>query len=59
MFLSAAFTFILYALVFFRMRGNIVVNGWYMRFRINRNDGWRGRDFAGDSALTVARQMLW
>jgi hypothetical protein len=58
MFVSATFTFILYTLVFLRMRGNIVVNGWYMRFRLNKDGDWRGRDFAGDSALAVARQML-
>jgi hypothetical protein len=58
MFVSATFAFILYSLVFLRMRGNIVVDGWYIRFRLNRNGDWRGRDFAGDSALSVARQML-
>lgn len=58
MFMSAGFAFVFYSLVFLRMRGNIVVSGWYMRFRFNRNSHWRGRDFAGDSAVAVARQML-
>lgn len=58
MFISAFVSFILYSLVFLRMRGNIVVNGWYMRFRFARNEDWRGRDFAGDSALAIAKQML-
>lgn len=58
MFISAIGSMILYSLVFFRMRGNIVVNGWYIRFR-RAEDNWRGRDFApGDSALTIAKQML-
>lgn len=58
-FISAFLSFILYTLVFLRMRGNIVVNGWYIRFRLAKNEDWRGRDFApGNAALSIARQML-
>jgi len=58
MFLSAILSFILYTLVFLRMRGNIVVNGLYIRFRLVKNENWRGRLFAQSYALKVARKML-
>src|SRR5258708_37448637 len=58
MFLSAILSFILYALVFLRMRGNIVVDGLYIRFRLAKNENWRGRLFAQNYALGIARQML-
>ncbi|KAF9647845.1 hypothetical protein BDM02DRAFT_3079599, partial [Thelephora ganbajun] len=58
MFLSAVLSFILYTLVFLRMRGNIVVSGFYIRFRLAKNENWRGRLFAQSYALKIARQML-
>ena len=58
MFLSAILSFILYTLVFLRMRGSIVVNGLYIRFRLAKNENWRGRVFAQSYALRIARQML-
>jgi hypothetical protein len=61
MFMSALFSFILYTLVFFRLRGNIVVSGWYVVFRkanTNKNASWRGRDFADNQAMAIAKQML-
>jgi len=60
LFLSASLSFILYTLVFFRLRGNIVVTGWHVRFRMLGKDesGWRGRERANSSALSVARQMI-
>ena len=60
MFLSAFLSFVLYALVFFRLRGNIVVSGWHVRFRMLEEDesGWRGREHASSRALSVAKQML-
>jgi len=58
MFLSAILSFILYTLVFLRMRGNVVVNGLYIRFRFAKNEDWRGRLFAQNYALKIARQML-
>jgi len=58
MFLSAVLSFVLYTLVFLRMRGNIVVNGLYIRFRLAKNKNWRGRLFAQSYALKIARQML-
>ena len=58
MFLSAILSFILYTLVFLRMRGNVVVNGLHIRFRLAKNENWRGRLFAQSYALKIARQML-
>ena len=61
--MSAGFSFILYSLVFLRLRGNIVVSGWYIAFRKankSKNASWRGRDFADNQMMTIARQMmLW
>jgi hypothetical protein len=61
MFMSAGFSFILYSLVFLRLRGNIVVSGWYIAFRKankSKNASWRGRDFADNQMMTIARQMM-
>jgi len=58
MFLSAILSFILYTLVFLRMRGNLVVNGLHVRFRFAKNEDWRGRLFAQNYALKIAKQML-
>jgi hypothetical protein len=60
LFLSASLSFILYTLVFFRLRGNIVVTGWHVRFRMLEKDesGWRGRDHANSHALGLAKQMI-
>ena len=60
LFLSAFLSFILYALVFFRLRGNIVVTGWHVRFRMLEKDesGWRGREHADSRSLSIAKQMI-
>lgn len=58
MFLSAILSFILYTLVFLRMRGNIVVNGLHIRFRLAKSESLRGRLYAQSYALKIARQML-
>lgn len=61
MFLAAFVSFILYILIFLRLRGNVVRNGWRIRFRRTSEAGtanWRGRKFADDQAMRIARQML-
>jgi len=61
MFMSSTFSFILYLLVFLRLRGNIVLSGWYIAFRTvnkSKNAIWRGRNFADDHMMTIARQMM-
>jgi hypothetical protein len=61
MFLAAFFSFVLYTLVFLRLRGNVVPNGWLLSFRRTSEAGtatWRGGKFADDQAMAIARQML-
>jgi len=61
MFGSVTFSFILYTLVFLRLRGNIVLSGWYIAFRWankSQNAIWRGRNFADNQLLMIARQMM-
>ncbi|KAF9467336.1 hypothetical protein BDZ94DRAFT_1211129 [Collybia nuda] len=61
MFLAAFISFVLYVLIFLRLRGNVVRSGWRIRFRRTNETGtanWRGRKFADDQAMAIARQML-
>ncbi|KAJ6529626.1 hypothetical protein B0H19DRAFT_1332690 [Mycena capillaripes] len=54
MFMAAGFSFVLYTLVFLRMRGNIVIEGRHISFQ-RSGSAWRG----GQSrAMTLAKQML-
>jgi len=56
---SAFFSFILYTLVFLRLRGNIVVSGWRVRFRRRQSSGLATfRSQSSDKLLGIARQML-
>lgn len=58
MFLSALFSFILYTLIFLKIRGNILVAGWKVRFRLHRDtDAARGLS-ADDQTIGLAKQML-
>ncbi|KAJ8521163.1 hypothetical protein ONZ45_g2080 [Pleurotus djamor] len=63
MFISAFLCFVIYTLIYLRLRGNVVVNGWRLRFRSstavrdsNASD-WRGR-VANDHAMRISKQML-
>jgi hypothetical protein len=56
MFIAAAFSFVLYTLVFLRMRGNIVMEGRRIVFRRARIT-WLGYQFENQK-LAIARQML-
>ncbi|KAF7984260.1 hypothetical protein HWV62_16100 [Athelia sp. TMB] len=59
MFLSAFSSFILYTLVFLRLRGNIVISGRYVGFRFSRkSSAWRKSNSSDTQMMTVARQML-
>jgi len=61
MFISALLSFLLYSLVFLRLRGNIIVIGWYVAFRRAnnvKNAPWRGRDFTDNRMMVIARHML-
>jgi G protein-coupled glucose receptor regulating Gpa2 len=67
MFASAGLSFILYSLIFLRLRGNISVSGWHFRFHHSRNGS--GQDTSNNGIfhdgrrdphlMQVARQMLW
>ncbi|KAK7057447.1 Git3 domain-containing protein [Favolaschia claudopus] len=56
MFMAAAFSFILYMLIFLRLRGNIVVEGRRIHFQ-RVGTPWRGKQFE-NQAMTIAKQML-
>lgn len=58
MFVSAFLSFVLYSLVFLRIRGNILVAGWRWRLRVHHStDSARGLS-ADSQTVTVAKQML-
>ncbi|KAJ7209625.1 hypothetical protein GGX14DRAFT_452283 [Mycena pura] len=57
MFMAATFSFVLYMLIFLRMRGNIIVENRHVSFRFNKINAWRGKQFE-KQAMTIARQML-
>lgn len=67
MFASAGLSFILYFLVFLRLRGNVSVSGWHIRFhRVqngpggdNSNNGLFHDGRRDPHLMQVARQMLW
>ncbi|KAF7337234.1 Git3 domain-containing protein [Mycena sanguinolenta] len=54
MFMAAGFSFVLYTLVFLRLRGNIVFEGRHISFR-RTGLAWRGGQ---NRAVTLAKQML-
>jgi hypothetical protein len=58
MFSSAFIIFILYTLVYLRLRGNIIVSGWYIRFRFSSTAPWRGRELTNNRLMGIAKQML-
>ncbi|CAK5265576.1 unnamed protein product, partial [Mycena citricolor] len=57
MYIAAIFSFVLYILIFLRMRGNIIVEGFRISFRRSGLSQWRGKRFNAQ-ALTIAKQML-
>ncbi|GJE95842.1 Git3 domain-containing protein [Phanerochaete sordida] len=58
MFASAFLSFVLYSLIFLKIRGNILVAGWRWRFRVHHStDSARGLS-ADDQSVAVAKQML-
>jgi len=61
MFISAILSFILYSLVFLRLRGNIIVSGWYIAFRRAnnvKNAPWRGHESTDNHMIIIAKKML-
>jgi len=61
MFLAVFISFILYILIFLRLRGNIVRSGWNIRFCKKTAPGsgsWQGRQLANNQAMLIAKQMM-
>ena len=67
MFASAGLSFVLYFLVFLRLRGNVSISGWHIRFhrvqngpgQDNSNNGMFHDGRRDPHLMQVARQMLW
>ncbi|KAG6821022.1 hypothetical protein H0H93_007912 [Arthromyces matolae] len=58
MFIAALASIVLYVLVFLRLRGNIIRNGWRLKFRKQgASASWRARN-SDNKAMSVAKQML-
>jgi len=62
MFMAAFCSFVIYTLIFLRLRGNIVLNGWHIRFRMlnkETNVNLRGHEVTtSNQAMAIAKQML-
>ncbi|KAI0093426.1 hypothetical protein BDY19DRAFT_425166 [Irpex rosettiformis] len=58
MFISAALSFILYILIFMKLRGNIVVVGTRVRFRMRRGTDAVTGLAADDEIVAIAKTML-
>lgn len=60
MFIAAFASFVIYTLIFLRLRGNIVGNGWHIRFRmLNKDISDRSSETTkGNQAMAIAKQML-
>jgi len=62
MFTSAVVSFVLYVLVFLKLRGYVLVSGWRIRFRRASSPTWdlqSGKDRFDAQTTSIARQMLW
>lgn len=57
MFVSAFLSFVLYLLIFFRLRGNIVPKGWRLKFQKRRIFPSQAETTDG-SIIAVAKMML-
>lgn len=58
MFLSAFLSFIMYILVFLRLRGNIMLHGWRMSFRFGQGSTEYSTRSVDSHAVNVAKSML-
>lgn len=58
MFASTFLSAILYSLIYLRLRGNILVVGWRVRFRFHRSTDSTNGIAADSHAITVAKHML-
>ncbi|KAL1941111.1 hypothetical protein VTO73DRAFT_7323 [Trametes versicolor] len=58
MFLSALLSFIMYILVYLRLRGNIMLHGWRVSFRFGRRSTEYSTRSVDSHAVNVAKSML-
>ncbi|OSD03068.1 hypothetical protein PYCCODRAFT_1434945 [Trametes coccinea BRFM310] len=58
MFISALLSFIMYTLVFFRLRGNVLLHGWRLSFRFRRGPTEPAAKSVDTHAMNVAKGML-
>ncbi len=58
MFISAGLSFILYVLIFLKLRGNIVTVGTRVRFRMHRRTDSITGLAADDEIVAIAKTML-
>ncbi|KAF5351901.1 hypothetical protein D9756_007474 [Leucocoprinus leucothites] len=57
--MAAALSLVLYPLIFLRLRGNIIRNGWRIKFTktaVENNERWRG--LPTGHSIRIAKQML-
>ncbi|CAE6480719.1 unnamed protein product [Rhizoctonia solani] len=63
MFISAGISVIVYTLVFFRLRGNLIAEGYKIRvLRVNSSRAWNleaGRAVMESNTMSVAWQLMW
>ncbi|KAH9935915.1 SelR domain-containing protein [Epithele typhae] len=58
MFLSSVLCFIMYILVFLKLRGNVVVNGWRIRVRLQSRDEADSIKYTDTHVINIAKGML-
>ncbi|KAH9852137.1 hypothetical protein C2E23DRAFT_827684 [Lenzites betulinus] len=58
MFLSAALSFVMYVLVFLKLRGNVMLHGWRLSFRFGRVKSEHSARSVDSHAVNVAKSML-
>ena len=58
MFISAALSFVIYTLIFLKLRGNITIVGARMRFRWRRKTDSVTGLAADDEVVNIAKTML-
>ncbi|KAI0352341.1 hypothetical protein OH77DRAFT_800663 [Trametes cingulata] len=58
MFISAFLSFVMYVLIFLRLRGNIVLHGWRVSFRFRPNASEPAPKSVDTHVINVAKKML-
>ncbi|KAI8985552.1 hypothetical protein BD414DRAFT_488459 [Trametes punicea] len=58
MFISALLSFVMYVLVFLRLRGNVMLHGWRLSFRFRRGPAGPAPKSVDTHAINVAKGML-